>query len=96
MPPPRVRRPSVEIWINRDATVFLDSKTCDQQRDFAASIWMVWSEMVPRNGAGVTIKSYTGRVLASSELGKTATATNGSRQEYRLYLKGSQRTSRPY
>ena len=55
----------------RDATVLIESRTCDQQRDFAASLWNTWSEMleVPSAGAGVEIKSYTGRTIASAEQG---------------------------
>ena len=55
----------VEIWANRD------SSTCDQQRDFAVSLWRQWSEMreVPSAGSGVEIKSYTGSTIASAEQG---------------------------
>lgn len=63
----------VEIWVNRQATALIESRTCDQQRDYAASLWITWSQMsgVPASGAGVTIKSYTGRVIASAEQGST-------------------------
>ena len=39
-----------------------------EQRDFAASLYLRWSEMGVGSGAGVTIKSYTGRVIASAEM----------------------------
>lgn len=63
----------VEVWVNEDATALIGSTTCDQQRDFAASLWAEWRELgdVPPTGAGVTIKSYTGRTLASAEQGLT-------------------------
>ena len=47
----------------------LDSAGCDVQRDYAASLWLRWNDMGVGPGAGVTIKSYTGRVLASAEQG---------------------------
>lgn len=59
----------MEIWVNRDFSVVLDIASCDQQRDFAASVWLRWAEMVNQAGADVTIKSYTGRVLASAGRG---------------------------
>ena len=59
----------VEIWVNRDFSVVLDAASCDQQRDFAASVWLRWAKMVDQAGADVTIKSYTGRVLASAGRG---------------------------
>ena len=61
----------VEVWVNEDATALIGSTTCDQQRDFAASLWAEWRDLgdVPASGAGVTIKSYTGRTLASAEQG---------------------------
>ena len=61
----------VEFTVNRDATALLSATSCDQQRDFAASLWIEWNEMGVGAGAGVTIKSYTGRVLASIEEGFT-------------------------
>ena len=63
----------VEVWVNEDATALIGSTTCDQQRDFAASLWAEWRELgdVPPTGAGVTSKSYTGRTLASAEQGFT-------------------------
>ena len=57
----------VEIWLNRQATIVLDSAGCDVQRDYAASIWLRWNDMGVGSGAGITIKSYTGRILASAE-----------------------------
>ena len=42
-----------------------------EQRDFAAGIWLRWSRMGVGSGAGVTVKSYTGRILASAEEGLT-------------------------
>ena len=59
----------VEIWLNRQATIVLDSAGCDVQRDYAASLWLRWNDMGVGPGAGVTIKSYTGRILASAEQG---------------------------
>ena len=59
----------VEIWVNRNMTLVIDAASCDEQRDFAASLWLRWSEMDVGSGAGVTIKSYTGRVIASAEQG---------------------------
>ena len=61
----------VEVWVDADATAFLASTTCDQQRDLAAALWTEWRELgdVPPTGAGVTIKSSTGRTLASAEQG---------------------------
>ena len=59
----------VEIWLNRQATIVLDSAGCDVQRDYAASLWLRWNDMGVGPGAGITIKSYTGRVLASAEQG---------------------------
>ena len=59
----------VEIWLNRQATIVLDSAGCDVQRDYAASLWLRWNDMGVGPGAGVTVKSYTGRVLASAEQG---------------------------
>ena len=56
-----------EIWINRQTTAVVDASGCDVQRDFAASIWLQWSEMGVGPGSGITVKSYTGRVLASAE-----------------------------
>ena len=41
---------------------FWRQRTCDQQRDLAASVWLKWSEMDVGRGAGVTIQSYTGRI----------------------------------
>ena len=61
----------VELWVNQEASALLGAISCDQQRDYAASIWMKWSKMDVGKGAGVTIKSYTGRVLASAETGFT-------------------------
>ena len=52
-------------------TAVLANATCDEQRDFAASLWLRWSRMGVGRGAGVTLKSYTGRVLASAEEGLT-------------------------
>ena len=54
---------------NRQATIVLDSAGCDVQRDYAASLWLRWNDMGVGPGAGVTVKSYTGRVLASAEQG---------------------------
>ena len=59
----------VEIWLNQPATIVLDSAGCDVQRDYAASLWLRWNDMGVGPGAGVTVKSYTGRVLASAEQG---------------------------
>ena len=59
----------VEIWLNRQATIVLDRAGCDVQRDYAASLWLRWNDMGVGPGAGVTVKSYTGRVLASAEQG---------------------------
>ena len=56
-----------EIWLNRQASIVLDSAGCDVQRDYAASLWLRWSEMGVGPGAGTTVKSYTGRILASAE-----------------------------
>ena len=71
-------RPSVpqrrrEVSVDADATAFIASTTCDQQRDLAAALWAEWRELgdVPATGTGVTIKSYTGRTLASAEQGLT-------------------------
>ena len=63
----------VEIAVNPDATDLIASTTCDQQRDLAAALWAEWRELgdVPPAGAGVTIKSDTGRTLASAEQGLT-------------------------
>ena len=61
----------VEIWVNETLTEMLAAQTCDQQRDFAADIWLRWSGMGVGAGAGVTVKSSTGRVLASAEEGFT-------------------------
>lgn len=61
----------VEIWVNRQMTLVIDAASCDEQRDFAAALWLRWSEMGVGPGAGVTIKSYTGRVIASAEEGFT-------------------------
>lgn len=63
----------VEVWVNADATDLILSTTCDQQRDLAASLWAEWRMLgdVPPTGAGVTIKSSTGRTLASAEQGLT-------------------------
>ena len=62
----------VELWVNREASDFLGALSCDQQRDYAASHWLKWSKMKGvAAGSGVTIKSYTGRVLASAEEGFT-------------------------
>ena len=59
------------LTVNREASALLASTTCDQQRDLAASVWLKWSEMDVGHGAGVTIQSYTGRILASAEEGFT-------------------------
>ena len=59
------------LTVNREASALLASTTCDQQRDLAASVWLKWSEMDVGRGAGVTIQSYTGRILASAEEGFT-------------------------
>ena len=59
------------LTINREASALLASTTCDEQRDLAASVWFKWSEMDVGRGAGVTIQSYTGRILASAEEGFT-------------------------
>ena len=59
------------LTVNRGASALLASTTCDQQRDLAASVWLKWSEMDVGRGAGVTIQSYTGRILASAEEGFT-------------------------
>ena len=60
-----------EIWVNRELTLVVGAASCDEQRDFAAALWLRWSEMGVGPGAGVTIKSYTGRVIASAEEGFT-------------------------
>lgn len=65
------RHNDVEIWVNRDMTSVIAAATCDQQRDFAAALWMKWSRMNVGNGAGVEIKSYTGRVIANAAEGLT-------------------------
>ena len=59
------------LTVNRETSALLASTTCDQQRDLAASVWLKWSEMDVGRGAGVTIQSYTGRILASAEEGFT-------------------------
>ena len=59
----------VEIWVSRQLTAVISAASCDEQRDFAASIWLRWNDMNVGAGAGVTIKSYTGRTIASAEQG---------------------------
>ena len=61
----------VEVWVNRQLTGIIGAASCDEQRDFVAAIWLRWNEMGVGRGAGVTIKSYTGRVIASAEEGFT-------------------------
>ena len=45
----------VEVWLNRQATIVLDSAGCDVQRDYAASLWLRWNDMGVGPGAGVTV-----------------------------------------
>ena len=59
----------LEVWVDRAGTMVLDAISCDQQRNYAADLWGQWSELVEPAGASVTVKSYTGRVLASAEYG---------------------------
>ena len=59
----------LEIWVKQELTAVLGALNCDRQRDYAASIWLRWNDMGVGAGAGVTIKSYTGRTLASAEQG---------------------------
>ena len=59
----------VEIWVSALFSVVVDYASCEEQRDFAASIWLRWSEMVDPDGADVILKSDTGVVLASAGRG---------------------------
>lgn len=61
----------LEVWVDAELTAILGAFSCDQQRDYAASLWQRWSGMGVGAGAGVEIKSYTGRTLASAEEGFT-------------------------
>ena len=50
----------LEIWVNRELTAAIGALNCDQQRDYAASIWLRWNEMGVGAGAGVTYQELHG------------------------------------
>ena len=52
----------VEVTMSEAGTAFIASTTCDQQRDFAAALWMEWPELgdVPSAGAGVNDQVVNG------------------------------------
>ena len=56
-----------EIFVNEDMTTVLGRASCDEQRAFVAGLYTLWAGMDTGPGAGITIKSYTGRVLASAD-----------------------------
>lgn len=61
----------LEVWVDAELTGILGLFSCDQQRNYAASLWQRWSGMGVGAGAGIEIKSYTGRTIASAEEGFT-------------------------
>ena len=62
----------LHVTVNRDTSAIIDGAGCDEQREFAATLWQRWIASVPESastGTGVTVKSYTGRTLASAAEG---------------------------
>ena len=61
----------LELTLSAAASDVLAAASCDQQRDYAASQWLKWNKLDVGRGSGITLKSSTGRVLASVEEGFT-------------------------
>ena len=59
----------LEITVARPIMEIIDAASCEDQRQFAAGIQMAWASMGVGAGAGVTVRSSTGRELASAEQG---------------------------
>ena len=61
----------LELTLSAAASDVLAAASCDQQRDYVASQWLKWNKLDVGRGSGITLKSSTGRVLASVEEGFT-------------------------